>query len=195
MRVSAGGSEFIRTFIAIEIPESIKAKMAEIQAALRKSGADVGWTRPEGIHLTLKFLGPVEAGMVEDISDALEAALGGEKAFSLEVTGIGVFPSPRAPRVIWIGLGGELDAAKSLYEKVESVCEGFEFAREKRAFTPHLTLGRVRSHKGVGALMKEAEKYEKVELGSFTASSVSVMKSELKPSGAVYTEMRQIKFA
>jgi 2'-5' RNA ligase len=187
-------SDVLRTFIAIEIPEPIKVKMAEIQAALRKSGADVGWTRPEGIHLTLKFLGPVEAGVVGEISDALEAAVSGTKSFSLDVTGIGVFPTPRAPRVIWIGLGGELDAAKSLYEKVEAVCEDFGFAREKRAFTPHLTLGRVRSHKGVGALMKEAEKYEKAELGSFTASSVSVMKSELKPSGAVYTEMRQVKF-
>lgn len=185
--------ELIRTFIAIEIPEAVKAKMAEVQAELKKSGADVGWTRPEGIHLTLKFLGPVETGTVGEISTALEAALRGTEAFSLDVKGIGVFPTPRAPRVLWIGLGGDIDAARALTEKVETVCKGFGFAREKRPFTPHLTLGRVRSPKGIAALMKAAAGYEGIELGGFTAGRVSVMKSELKPSGAVYTEMRAVE--
>jgi 2'-5' RNA ligase len=184
--------ELIRTFIAIEIPDSIKAAMADVQGALRKTGADVGWTRPEGVHLTLKFLGPVEAQLISKLSAALEAAIKDEATLTVDVKGTGVFPNARAPRVVWLGLGGDIDAMASLAKKVDAACEGLGFKPEGRPFKPHLTLGRVKSSKGSKALMDALKSFENVELGGFRAESVSIMKSELKPSGAVYTEMYRI---
>ena len=185
--------ETVRTFIAVEIPAEVKAGMRDVQAELRKSGADVGWVRADGIHLTLKFLGGIEAGRVSNIAAGLADALRDTGPFTLTAAGTGVFPNLRSPRVVWLGVHGDLGALQAVYEAVVSVCEGFGFEREDRAFSPHLTLGRVKSHKGVAALSQLIKQYEDFEAGSFIASSVSVMKSELKPSGAVYTEMARIQ--
>jgi len=187
--------ELIRTFIAIEIPDGIKAAMADVQGALRKTGADVGWTRPEGVHLTLKFLGPVEAKLIPKLSAALETAIKDEAPLAIEVKGTGVFPNARAPRVVWLGLGGDIDAMAELAKKVDAACEELGFKPEGRPFKPHLTLGRVKSSKGSKALMDALKSFEKVELGGFKTESVSIMKSELKPSGAVYTQLHEIKLS
>src|SRR5512143_3510042 len=141
-------SEFIRTFIAIEIPDSIKAAMADVQKELRKTGADVGWTRPEGVHLTLKFLGPVEAELIPKLAAAVETAIKDEAPLAVEVKGTGVFPSARAPRVVWLGLGGDINVLAGIARKVDAACEGLGFKPDGRPFKPHLTLGRVRSPKG-----------------------------------------------
>ncbi|MHB8173339.1 MAG: RNA 2',3'-cyclic phosphodiesterase, partial [Nitrospirota bacterium] len=185
---------FIRTFIAIELPAEIKEAMAGVQAELRKSGADVGWVRPEGVHLTLKFLGDVEEVVVAGLGDALEDALKGEASFILQAKGVGTFPTPRAPRVIWLGVEGEVTRLSALAERVENVCAGLKFPAESRPFKAHLTLGRVKSPKGRDKLVKALEGFRDADLGEFKADAVSVMKSELRPSGAVYTEMRRIEF-
>ncbi len=182
----------MRTFIAIEMTSEIKAGMKELQDKLRASGADVAWTRPDGVHLTLKFLGEVDAATVDSLGAALEDAVKGFAPLTLYVRGTGVFPTPKSPRVVWLGLEGGLDALAALYEKVEAVCERLGFRREGRPFKPHVTLGRVKSLRGRESLMKALAGFEKVELGTIEADVVSVMKSELRPSGAVYTEMRRI---
>lgn len=182
----------MRTFIAIEMTAEIKAGMKELQDKLRTSGADVAWTRPDGVHLTLKFLGEVDAATAESLGAALEDAVKGVAPFTLDVRGTGVFPTPKSPRVVWLGLEGGTETLAALYEKVEAVCEGFGFKREGRPFKPHVTLGRVKSLRGRESLMKALAGFEKVELGVINADAVSVMKSELRPSGAVYTEMRRI---
>ena len=187
-------SELIRTFIAIEIPDGIKTAMADVQRELRKTGADVGWTRPEGVHLTLKFLGPVEAKLMPKLATAVETAVKDEAPLAIEVTGTGVFPNARAPRVVWLGLGGDINAMSELARKVDAACEGLGFKPEDRPFRPHLTLGRVKSSKGSKALMDALKSFEKLELGGFKADSVSIMRSELKPSGAVYTQIHVMKF-
>ena len=190
--MTANENEIVRTFIAVEIPAEIKAAMMDVQGALRRSGADVGWVRPEGIHLTLKFLGPVEARRIEGLSEAVGAAAGGIGPFTLLVKGIGVFPTPKAPRVVWLGLEGETDRLAGLYERVESACVALGFKPENRPFKPHLTLGRVKSPGGRGALMRAVSGMENTELGGIPVGAVSVMRSDLKPTGAVYTEMRRI---
>ena len=183
---------FIRTFIAVELPPKIKEAMAGVQAELKKSGADVGWVRPEGVHLTLKFLGDVEEGKVGRLGDALEGALGGYAPFTLRAKGIGTFPTPKAPRVVWLGVEGDVERLAAIAETVERVCGGLKFPKESRPFKAHLTLGRVRSPRGREALVKALEGFRDADLGEFPADFVSVMKSELKPSGEVYTEMRRI---
>jgi len=185
--------EYVRTFIAVEVPDEVKARMRDVQAELKKSGADVGWVRPEGIHLTLKFLGDFPAARVAELAVELDRALADIGPFSLTVAGTGVFPTIRSPRVVWLGVYGDLGPLKVACGRVEAVCETFGFAREGRAFTPHLTLGRVKSQHGRDGLAGLVKQFETFEAGSFRVSSVSVMKSELRPSGAVYTEMAGIK--
>jgi 2'-5' RNA ligase len=187
--------DYIRTFIAIELPPEIKEAMAGVQAELKKSDADVGWVRPEGVHLTLKFLGDVEEKKVAELGDALAERLKGETPFILQAKGIGTFPTPKAPRVVWLGVEGEVARLSALADKVESVCAGLKFPKEDRPFKAHLTLGRVKSPRGRSALVTMLESFKDADLGEFKADAVSVMKSELKRTGAVYTEMRRIVLA
>jgi len=179
----------IRSFIAIEIPDEIKKGLSEIRERLKKSGADISWTRPEGIHLTFKFLGEIEEGKLVNIQNAIEHAAKEISDFILRVGGIGFFPNIKSPRVIWIGIKGEGENLKTLQEAIERETEKIGFKREGRSFSPHLTLGRVRSQKNRDALTKYLEEFEKVELGSFNVKEVSLMKSELRPKGAVYTQL------
>lgn len=182
----------IRSFIAIEIPEGIKKGLFEIQEKLKKTGADVGWTRPEGIHLTLKFLGEVEEGRLIDVQKAVEQASKEFSPFVLEVSGIGIFPNTRSPRVLWIGIKDKRDDLKNLQEAIEREAERVGFKRENRSFTPHLTLGRVRSQKNRDALIKSMEEFDKIELGLLDVGEVSLIKSELSPKGAIYTQMWKV---
>jgi RNA 2',3'-cyclic 3'-phosphodiesterase len=184
---------FIRTFIAIELPEEIKEAMAGVQAELKKSDADVGWVRPEGVHLTLKFLDDVDEKKVTELGDALAEGLKGETPFILQAKGVGTFPSPKAPRVVWLGVEGEVERLTSLAKAVEEICANLKFPKEDRHFKAHLTLGRVRSPRGRASLVKMLENFRDADLGEFRAGAVSVMKSELKRTGAVYTEMRRIE--
>ncbi len=183
---------YIRTFIAIELPPDIKEAMAGVQAELGKSGADVGWVNPSGVHLTLKFLGEVEETKVAKLGDALAEALAGGTSFILRAKGIGTFPTPRAPRVVWLGVEGDTGRLAAIAETVERVCAGLKFPKESRPFKAHLTLGRVRSPRGRDALVKTLEGFRDADLGEFRADAVSVMRSELRPSGAVYTEMKRV---
>ena len=99
----------IRSFIAIDIPSEVKSGLSALQNSLRHLGAAVSWTRPEGVHLTLKFLGDVDPSSLPDIVKGLHDAVGSATAFPVIVEGVGLFPNPRRPRVLWVGLqGGEL---------------------------------------------------------------------------------------
>jgi len=182
----------IRSFIAIEIPERIKRDILQIQERLKGTGADVGWTRPEGIHLTLKFLGYVEEERLVEIQKAIEEASRGFSPFCIEVAGIGVFPNIRYPRVLWIGIRERDDMLKNLQDSIEREAERLGFERDNRGFTPHLTLGRVRSQKNRDGLIKALEEFDRIELGSLNVDGISLMKSDLNPRGAVYTEMWKV---
>lgn len=178
----------VRSFIAIEIPEDIKKDISGIQDKLRNTGADVGWTRSEGIHLTLKFLGDVEEEKLEKVTRAMEEAAKGFSPFGIEISGIGVFPNPKYPRVLWIGVKDN-DTLMTLQNNIERETEKIGFKPEGRRFSPHLTLGRVRSQKNRESLLKAMEEFEKIEFGSLNVGEVSLIKSELSPKGAIYTEL------
>lgn len=179
----------MRTFIAIEIPEETKRAMAEVQARLKGSGAEANWTRPEGIHLTLKFLDEVPEERVSEITAALTQAAYGRGRFRLQVAGIGVFPNEKKPRVVWIGISGELDKLRKLQASVEEQMVLLGFQPEDRRFTPHLTLGRIKHLLLRGSWMRALEGVKDIELPGFEVAAISLMKSELQPTGAVYTEI------
>ncbi len=179
----------MRLFIAIELPEEIKRGIAAIQEKLRKSGADAAWTRPEGIHLTLKFLGEVPDAKVMDIRTALAGAVSGAAGFRLEAAGAGAFPNSRNPRVLWLGVRGDLERLGALQSAVEGAMVKLGFDPEDRAFSPHLTLARIKYIRPRFSWQQAIEGIRDVQLGAFDAVAVSLMKSELKPSGAVYAEV------
>jgi 2'-5' RNA ligase len=182
----------IRTFIAVEIPESIKSRIERLQEPLRQIEAKVSWTKPSNIHLTLKFLGGVEASRIERVSRAVERAAGGIAPFEVEIGGTGCFPSPQSPRVLWVGLPDVPEALRQLYANLESELEREGFPPEKRRFSPHLTIGRLRAQHNASAVA-EALIASGFEPETFKATEVVVMRSDLKPTGSIYTRQAIIK--
>lgn len=184
----------MRTFIAIEIPDEIKQQMADVQRRIRnEGGVDAGWPRPEGMHLTLKFLGEVPEAQITDIKEALTAAVQGMTGFRLEIGGAGAFPNARNARVVWIGVSGDLDSLNRLQTRVEDAMAGVGMERENRAFTPHLTLGRIKYVRSRESLLGALEQVKDVRLPGFEVKAVSLMKSELKRTGAEYTEIARVE--
>ena len=185
----------IRTFIAIELPEETRQKLAALQEQLKQSRAAVRWVRPSSIHLTLKFLGNVHPDQVENIAAAAALALGDETPISLCAGGIGAFPSVRKPRVIWVGLSGEVERLAKIQAGLESVLEPLGFAREGRGFRPHLTLGRVKDRRGLQRLVEAMSSLALPEFNSFDADEIILYKSDLRPTGAIYTKLHRIPLA
>lgn len=185
-RESRKPGDSIRTFICIEIPARVKESIEELQRGLRRTDAPVSWAKPSNIHLTLKFLGDVTRSKIERVTQAVERAAGSIAPFEIEVSGAGCFPSPRSPRVLWIGLAGLSDSLTQLHARIEDELYSEGFPREAKRFSPHLTIGRVRAPKNASRLAEEllATGFEPE---NFRAYEVIVMKSELKPTGSVYT--------
>jgi 2'-5' RNA ligase len=182
--------ETIRAFIAVPVGEEVERTVESVEEALKRSRAGVKWVRPANVHVTLKFLGSVEAGRVGEISAALTEALRGAPAFEATVSGVGTFPpNPRRARVVWMGLSGGVEEMKELARRVEDAMAGLGFEKEKRPFKSHLTIGRVRRGAmrldDLGKSIAEAE-YKPLKL---SVDRVNLVKSELTPSGAIYTTL------
>lgn len=187
-----GADEQLRCFIAIELPAEVTAGLADLRAQLERPSQHyyVKWVRPEAIHLTLKFLGNIQAGRQPDVSRAIERAVEGNPSFHLEVSGLGGFPSLQQPRVLWVGVAGETKQLEALQKKIDNALADLGFPREERPFVPHLTLARVRQgasageHKALGELAMPLRQTKTYPLA---ATSVSVMRSQLSPRGTIYT--------
>lgn len=178
----------MRSFIAIELPDTVRSALLLLQQELKTFGADVRWVRPEGVHLTLKFLGDIGDRAVEGIVERLKGTCKKFQTFHCEVKGVGVFPGVRAPRVLWGGIADH-DALTSIQQEIEDGMSLLGFEREERKFTPHLTLGRFRSSKGKMVLMEKLETYKEVRLGIIDVNHISLMRSDLGPTGAKYTRI------
>jgi len=182
----------MRAFIAIALPEEIKAEIGRQQAAIRAAlaqapsrGHEINWTRPEGIHLTLTFLG--ETDRVNQVIEALQGTGPFEK-FSVEVKGFGFFPDARRPRVLWTGIEAPL-ALADLATRVETAMEKLGFAPEERAFTPHLTLSRFKSPRSQTAIESFVKQHGEWSLGRFEVSEFFLFESKLSPRGAEYRKV------
>lgn len=185
----------MRLFIAIELPDEITQGISRVQEQLRKAGASAGWTRPEGIHLTLKFLGEVPDAKVQEIMQALDGAVKGSGKLTLKVEGAGMFPNVKNPRVLWIGVTGDIEKLAALQAAVEDAMARLDFEHETRKFSPHLTLARIKFLKPRDNWQQVIEGIKDVKLGGFETGQVSLMKSELKREGAVYTEIGRAELA
>ncbi|MEW6114635.1 MAG: RNA 2',3'-cyclic phosphodiesterase [Thermodesulfobacteriota bacterium] len=184
----------IRTFVAIEIPSEVKAFLSDMSRRLKGFGGDVRWTRPEGIHITLKFLGNIKPDLVGDIRDALSPICARQLPFALSVRGTGGFPDMRRPRVLWAGLNDPDQALVPLAAQVDTALEPLGFTREKRPFNPHLTLARFRSLKRSSDLLQAVTRMASIEGPAFTAHEAILFQSILKPTGAEYTALCRLPF-
>jgi RNA 2',3'-cyclic 3'-phosphodiesterase len=176
----------IRTFICIEVPESIKERIGTLQQTVGGHDAKISWVKPSNIHLTLKFLGDVTPTQIPSVSSAVERAARLSRTFEIEVGGAGCFPSPKRPRVFWVGLTAVPDGLARLHALIEQELAGEGFPRDARKFSPHLTIGRVRSPKNAARVAEDLIAIG-FESEKFHTTEVIVMRSDLNPSGSIYT--------
>ena len=183
----------LRAFIAVEIPseihQAIDTKTAQIQATLNP--ALVRWVPTSNIHLTLKFLGDISPANVEMLAQMLTVEVSQHQAFEIKFGGLGAFPNPKRPRVIWIGIQAPA-GLESLQHGIEAAAATLGYPNEKRPFSPHLTIGRIKQNVGSAGMQKIRNALEETKVGSLgtaQVTSVHLFKSDLKPTGAVYTRL------
>jgi len=188
--------EQVRSFVAIELPEELKAGLTQLQAQL-KSGEQpwVKWVDPYSIHLTLKFLGNITVDRIGEITRVMEEAAQGIPPFQLTVKGLGVFPNLRRVQVAWVGISGELDKLSQLQQRIESNLARLGFAPESRPFTPHLTLARLRDRASLderqrfGQLIADA-RFEAAY--TIEVDAINLMRSQLTREGAIYSQISSV---
>jgi 2'-5' RNA ligase len=188
--LEAAWEDVIRTFVAIKLPSEVKELLKTIQTGLDRGLKGVSWVKPESIHLTLKFLGEIDDAKVQKASAELLKAAAGIGPFKVELEGVGSFPNPRNPRVVWAGVRENIVLLK-LYKSVEERLTAVGFEADDRPFAPHLTLCRIKSAedgRSLGKLLGEVKPEAKA---AFTVSSFVFMKSVLKPSGAEHTSIQE----
>lgn len=182
-----------RLFIACHLSESALKAIQAVQNQL-KSLAGVRWTKPSQFHLTLQFLGDTPSAKIDPLIATLHTALSETPAFSLAVEGLGVFPTLKRPRVIWLGFGEGTQALTQLQRKVVQATAEHGFEAEKRRYSPHLTLGRVNQGVSAAERAEIGRHIEALNIGHVATSpveTVSLIRSQLKPSGAVYTTLAE----
>jgi RNA 2',3'-cyclic 3'-phosphodiesterase len=181
----------MRTFVAIPVPDAVRARAVALQKELSRAapGMGVRWVRADQMHLTLKFLGELDPARLEALVAATRSACAGCSAIRLEAIGTGFFPDERRPRVLWLGLGGEVEALQRLQASIETTVRAFAESQEDRPFSPHLTLARIKSIRPgeARALVAKLKDLRAGSLGAWQASQVEVLSSELRAEGSRYT--------
>ena len=178
----------MRLFVAVHLSQEIRDGLASVQDRLRRAQADVSWVKPANLHITLKFLGETEPKRLESIGSALAEAARSAAPFSLVVAGLGTFGG-RIPRVVWAGVREGVAPLEALAGAVENRLARLGFPKERRGFTGHFTLGRVRSPRNVETL-RTAIRHEPTEmLGSIFVKECVLMQSQLDPTGSIYTAL------
>ena len=178
----------MRAFVAIEISQDAKSVIAELQNDLRSADADVSWTRPENIHLTMKFLGEVSEILIADVARVCATCAADSHSLALTLNGVGAFPDSNQPRVLWVGLGGDVGPLVQLQKELDEGLSRIGFERERKPFHAHLTMGRVKSMRNVRALMAIAKDYQ-LPPTSLRLSEIVLMQSQLHRGGSRYTRL------
>ena len=198
----------IRAFLAVELSQELRAGLATVQQELKhriepemKRDMRISWAQPASIHLTLKFLGDMDEQVIDPLLAAVEQAIGSQIPVNVPLERLGAFPRPQSPRVLWVGpsenweRGAEAKRIAEIHGAIEQACEGLGFLRETRPFSPHLTLARIKAgERQIGVILAKGGVLDRpISLGSLALESVVLMKSELKPTGSVYTKLWEVR--
>jgi len=198
----------IRAFLAVELSQELQAELATVQQDLKrrielemKRDTRISWARPASIHLTIKFLGDMDEEVIDPLLVAVEQTIGSQIPVNVPLERLGAFPRPQSPRVLWVGpsenweRGGEATRIAEIHGAIEQACEGLSFLRETRPFSPHLTLARIKvGERHVGVVLAKTGVLDRpLSFGSLVVEAVVLMKSELKPTGSVYTKLWAVR--
>ena len=185
----------LRLFIAIDLPQTVKQLLHDLQTRLRQHTEALRWSDPQGTHLTLKFLGSARATLVPEIVVAMEQAAAHRQPFELQTSTLGVFPNPKRPRVAWLGVAGDVAALSGLQAAVERFVAPLGFPTEQRPFNPHLTLGRTVKDPNsteLASIAKAVAQTSVLHSVVFAVGEMALMRSELQRQGARYTPVARV---
>ena len=200
----------IRAFLAVELSEELRATLATLQQELKQSiepelkrGTRISWVQPASLHLTIKFLGETDEQVIDPLRAAVEQGIGSQMAVNVPLERLGGFPRPQSPRVLWVGPSENwekgIDAKRitEIYATIEQACEALHFLRETKPFSPHLTVARIKTgERHVGVSLAQSGVLDRpILLGSLAVESVALMKSELKPTGSIYTKLWSVRLS
>src|SRR5262245_24351253 len=184
----------MRCFVALDLPDDVRAALERAQERLRVAApkADLRWVAPASLHLTLKFLGQVADDRAAAVRAAVEDVARATSPITLACAGLGVFPGPRRPRVVWAGISSGLREIGVLASTLERALEPLGFPPEGRPFRGHATLGRVRSQRGLAPLTAALEAASGEAFGCWTASEIVLYRSHLRSTGSVYEPLARL---
>lgn len=182
----------IRAFIAIKIPEDIIQQIVGVQDVLKRSGVSVKWVEPQNIHLTLKFLGDIVESQIGGIVQVIQESTEEIDPFQISISHVGAFPNLRYPRVIWVGVQDVQKVLQKFQHRLEQGLTTLGFVIEEGIFKPHITIGRIKSQKGKGNLLRIVETLVNTQLGIVQVNSIHLIQSSLKPTGPEYTVLHTI---
>jgi RNA 2',3'-cyclic 3'-phosphodiesterase len=183
-------SEFVRAFLAFDIEnEDVKKKLAHMQAQAVQTGADLKLVETENIHMTIRFLGDITLNMADKIFEEMKKIQ--FKPFPVQLTGLGVFPSLSYPRVLWAGIALGADQLQNIVDQIEPKLQSLGLPPERNAFSPHLTIARVRSARNKPQLAEFVNKNTKYDFGSVEARCLRLKRSELTPKGPIYSTLKE----
>ena len=184
----------MRAFVAVDLNDEVRGSFGRIQDKLAASDADVKWVKPNNAHLTLKFLAEISEQDAESIKGFLDETAKGTRPFTVAFSGLGFFPNERRPRVLWVGIDEGVDELRELAGKIDNMTATLGIPKEKREFSPHLTLGRFKSNRNLDELLRLVENSRDFRAGEFDAGEVHLIQSVLSRSGPTYTKLHTARF-
>lgn len=183
----------MRTFIAVELPDEVRKNIVELINELKDAGAAIKWVEEKNLHITLKFLGWVEDRKVDNVIELASKAAAGTGSFKAKFEGLETFPPGKAPRVVWIGVSEGSDKLVKMANALEDNFSQAGYRSEKREFSSHVTIGRVKEKKGVDKLKEKIESIKEAKFGEVLVDHINIMKSTLTPKGPIYEVIKEVK--
>ena len=181
----------IRSFFAFDIEDNrIVRRMSDVHGMLANTGADLKLVTPQNIHLTVRFLGDIHPPMVDAIYEEMKQL--SFSPFTIEIRGLGAFPKPNYPRVVWAGIKKGANELADVFEQLEPRLRGLGFKPDNKGFSPHLTIARVRTGRNKARLAELIRELEDYEFGTVKAECLMLKKSDLTPRGPIYTNLREV---
>jgi 2'-5' RNA ligase len=184
----------MRLFISIELPDDVKKKIKSILDELAKCDPKIKWVSTENLHITLKFIGEVKEEKVEEIIQRVRDSIRTQSSFTASFSELGTFPGGKYPRVVWLGIEKGKDEISGIVANIDTSLSDMGIEKEKREFTSHITLGRVKEKRANKLLIDKIEKLSLPDLDEIKVDKISIMQSKLTPKGPIYSVLKEVSF-